>query len=78
MLPPERPGITVFHSGTIRDVDGQLRSAGGRVVAVTAVAPTLGEAQMRSREYAQSVQLDGKQLRTDIGWRDLRRHARAS
>jgi phosphoribosylamine--glycine ligase len=78
MLPPERPGIAVFHAGTTRDDDGQLRSAGGRVVAVTAVAPTLGEAQMRSREYAQSVQLDGKQLRTDIGWRDLRRHARAS
>jgi phosphoribosylamine--glycine ligase len=78
MLPPERPGITVFHAGTTRDVDGQLRSAGGRVVAVTAVAPTLREAQMRSRDYAQSVQLDGKQLRTDIGWRDLRRHARAS
>jgi phosphoribosylamine--glycine ligase len=78
MLPPERPGITVFHSGTTRAIDGQLRSAGGRVVAVTAVAPTLREAQTRSREYAQSVQLDGKQLRTDIGWRDLRRHARAS
>lgn len=77
-LPPDRPGITVFHSGTIRDAEGQLRSAGGRVVAVTAVASTLQEAQMRSREYAQSVQLDGKQLRTDIGWRDLRRHARAS
>jgi phosphoribosylamine--glycine ligase len=77
-LPPDRPGITVFHAGTTRDAGGQLRSAGGRVVAVTAVAPTLAEAQTRSREYAQSVQLDGKQLRTDIGWRDLHRHARAS
>lgn len=78
VLPEDEPGITVFHAGTTRDADQQLRSAGGRVVAVTAVAPTLEEAQRRSREHAESVQLDGKQLRTDIGWRDLRRHARAS
>jgi phosphoribosylamine--glycine ligase len=78
VLPPDRPGITAFHAGTTRDSEGQLRSAGGRILAVTAVAPTLEEAQQWSREHAQSVQLDGKQLRTDIGWRDLRRHARAS
>ena len=78
VLPPDRPGVTVFHAGTTRGSDGLLRSAGGRVLAVTAVAPTLEEAQQRSLEHAQSVRLDGKQLRTDIGWRDLRRHARAS
>ena len=78
VLPPDRPGITVFHAGTASSSDGLLRSAGGRVLAVTAVAPTLEEAQQRSLEHAQSVRLDGKQLRTDIGWRDLRRHARAS
>ena len=78
VLPPDRPGVTVFHAGTTRGSDGLLRSAGGRVVAVTAVAPTLEEAQQWSREHAESIQLDGKQLRTDIGWRDLRRHARAS
>ena len=78
VLPADRPGVTVFHAGTTRGSDGQLRSAGGRVLAVTAVAPTLAEAQQRSLEHAQSVRLDGKQLRTDIGWRDLRRHARAS
>ena len=77
-LPPEQPGVTVFHAGTSAGPDGDLRAAGGRVLAVTAVAPTLAGAQRLSRDHAQAVRLDGKQLRTDIGWRDLRRNARAA
>ncbi len=72
-LPVSEPGVTVFHAGTATNANGELVTAGGRVLAVTAVAPTLGEAQAKSRGYAERVQFAGRQLRRDIGWRELAR-----
>jgi phosphoribosylamine--glycine ligase len=73
-LPTSLPeGVTIYHAGTVRDADGTLRVSGGRVLAVTAVAPTFAEAQRRSRETAAAVQFDGKQYRDDIGWREAAR-----
>jgi phosphoribosylamine--glycine ligase len=76
-LPAEPPDVHVFHAGTRLGAGDSLVAAGGRVVAVTAVAGTLAEAAERSRGYARSVQLEGKQFRSDIGWRDLSRDAGA-
>jgi phosphoribosylamine--glycine ligase len=70
--------VLVFHAGTRRDADGQLVTAGGRVLAVTAVAPTFEEAQRLSTHYAGHVQFRGRQYRTDVGWRELARRAGAS
>lgn len=71
---PETPaGVTIFHAGTRRGADGALVTAGGRVFAVTAVAATLADAQAASRETAAAVQFSGRQLRRDIGWRELAR-----
>ena len=70
--------IEIFHAGTALDPVSGLVTAGGRVLAVTAVAATLGEAAERSLAYAERISLRGKQLRRDIGWRDLTRSARAS
>ncbi|MBI1808632.1 MAG: phosphoribosylamine--glycine ligase, partial [Gemmatimonadetes bacterium] len=75
-LPPDEEGVTVFHAGTRRDASGALVTAGGRVFAVTAVAETLGEAQRRSVAHAARVSFEGRQLRRDIGWRELARGAR--
>jgi phosphoribosylamine--glycine ligase len=72
-LPAAEPGVTVFHAGTARNARGELVTAGGRVLAVTAVAPTLAEAQAKSRGYAERVAFAGRQLRRDIGWRELAR-----
>jgi phosphoribosylamine--glycine ligase len=72
-LPPPRAGVHVFHAGTKRDADGRLVSSGGRVLAITAVAPTLAEAQRASADAASSVVLDGSHFRRDIGWRELNR-----
>jgi phosphoribosylamine--glycine ligase len=72
-LPPAEAAVTVFHAGTARDANGDLVTAGGRVLAVTATAPTLAAAQSKSREYAERVQFAGRQLRRDIGWRELAR-----
>lgn len=77
-LPVVPPDVHVFHAGTRLGAGESLISAGGRVLAVTAVGDTLHEAAERSRGYARSVGLEGKQLRGDIGWRELSRGARAS
>jgi len=72
-LPRAEPGVTVFHAGTATNAKGALVTAGGRVLAVTAVAETLAEAQAKSRSFAERVQFAGRQLRRDIGWRELAR-----
>ena len=68
-------GVTVFHAGTARDAGGVLRVNGGRVLNVTAVAPTFAEAQRLSREAAEAIRFDGKVYRRDIGWREAARLA---
>ena len=60
-------GVTVFHAGTRRHgPDGPFYTAGGRVLAVTGVAPTLEQA--RERAYAATAPIDweGMQVRHDI------------
>ena len=79
-LPPARDGVTVFHAGTKRNAAGTLVTSGGRVLAITAVAPTFAAAQRASADAAGAVSFDGKQLRRDIGWREVARagaHSRA-
>ncbi len=77
-LPAAPSDVTVFHSGTTRGADGMLRTAGGRVLAITALGPTLAAAQQASARYAAQVQFDGRQYRRDIGWRELARSAGTS
>lgn len=72
-LPDPPEGVTVFHAGTRRDAAGQLVTGGGRVLAVTAVAPTLRAAQQASRAHAAHIAFAGRQFRSDIGWRELAR-----
>jgi len=77
-LPPPRADVHVFQAGTRIGAGSSLVAAGGRVLAVTAVADTLRDAAALSHSVAESVELDGKQLRADIGWRELSRGAGAS
>ncbi len=72
-IPPPPDGVTVFHAGTARNAKGQLVTAGGRVLAVSAVGATIAEAAVRSREFAERIEFAGKQFRTDIGWREIAR-----
>jgi phosphoribosylamine---glycine ligase len=75
-IPEELPaGVTVFHAGTARGPDGVLRVNGGRVLNVTAVAPSFPEAQRLSREAAEAIEFEGKVFRRDIGWREAGRVA---
>jgi phosphoribosylamine---glycine ligase len=62
----ELPGVTVFHAGT-KQADGtRVMTAGGRVLDVTALAPTLAEARRRAYEAAGRVSWPGVQYRRDI------------
>ncbi|MEO6527288.1 MAG: phosphoribosylamine--glycine ligase [Gemmatimonadaceae bacterium] len=72
-LPSAEAGIHVFHGGTARDESGRLVTAGGRVLAVSAVAPNVELAQLRSLEFAERIHFRGKQNRSDIGWREIAR-----
>ena len=60
-------GATVFHAGTRRhDPDGPFHTAGGRVLGVTAVAPTLAEARDRAYAAAAPIEWEGMLMRHDI------------
>ena len=76
-LPPREADVHVFHAGTAINSAGDLVTAGGRVFAVTAIAPTLADAQRESARVAGAIEFEGKQLRRDIGWRELERSAGA-
>jgi phosphoribosylamine--glycine ligase len=58
------PGV--IHSGTRRDPDGTLRSAGGRVVCCTGTGDTLAMAREAAYRLVDGVHLDGSQHRSDI------------
>jgi phosphoribosylamine-glycine ligase len=77
-LPDVPDDILLFHAGTRFTERGELVTSGGRVLAVTALASSIADAQRRSLELATHVQFRGKQLRSDIGWRELTRHAGAA
>ena len=60
-------GAVVFHAGTGRHKpDEPFYTAGGRVLGVTAVAPTLAEARRRAYAAAEPIEWDGMQMRRDI------------
>jgi phosphoribosylamine--glycine ligase len=60
------PGVVVFHAGTARDLDGGVVTDGGRVLDVTASAPTLVEARERAYAAAELIEWPGVHFRRDI------------
>ena len=66
-------GVTVFHAGTARHSSGALLAGGGRVLAVTAIADTLGNARARAYRAVDAIDYADGFHRRDIGWRELSR-----
>ena len=65
-------GVKVFHAGT-REEDGNIVSAGGRVLTVCAIGDDLGVARERAYDAARRIRLDGSFYRRDIAHRALRK-----
>jgi len=61
-------GVEVFHAGTRREGD-HIFADGGRVLAVTACAPTIAEAQARAYRAVDAIDWPQGFCRRDIGWR---------
>src|SRR5213078_2422393 len=62
----------VLHAGTAEE-DGRIVTAGGRVLNVTGIGATPGEARDRAYAAAERVEFDGKQMRHDIAARAVER-----
>ena len=58
---PVSPGVYLW-----KDAEGNVITSGGRVMALTARAPTIEEAARRAKEAAATVDFDGKYYRRDI------------
>ena len=62
--------VTCYHAGDKLE-NGTLVTSGGRVLGITAAAPTLKEALRDAYAAAETVEFEGKYLRHDIGQRAL-------
>lgn len=65
----ELEGVKVFHAGTAHNADGELITNGGRVLNVVALADTFTEARELAYEACDRIEFEGKQYRSDIGYR---------
>ena len=67
------PGVKVFHAGTASNADGEIVSAGGRVLGVVAVGDDIAEAAKRAYDGVDAIVWPGGFVRRDIGWRAIAR-----
>ena len=73
-FPPQLPsGTFVYHAGTAKNPAGQIVTNGGRVLGVTALAPTLHAAADAAYAACESIECASKYYRRDIGARQLSR-----
>ncbi len=71
-LPAPAEDLHVFHAGT-ELVSGDVKTSGGRVLAVTALGDSVKMAQKRAYEVLSQIHFDGMQYRRDIGYRAIDR-----
>ncbi len=72
-LPAVPSAVTIYHAGTAQNPAGQLTANGGRVLGVTALAPTLREAATRAYAACDQIRWTNKYYRRDIGAKQLNR-----
>lgn len=63
--------VKVFHAGTSLNANNELVNTGGRVLALTAFGKDIAEALAKSNQAAKTIQWEGKNYRTDIGFEFL-------
>ncbi len=64
--------VVVFHAGTKRLEDGRIVTDGGRVLGVTGLGDTIGQAIERTYAAVEKIHFDGAHYRKDIGAKALR------
>ena len=69
----ENGGAKVFHAGTALDAQGNVVSAGGRVLCVTALGDSVAQAQQRAHAGVDAIGWASGFHRRDIGWRAIAR-----
>ena len=69
--PKPQDDLVVFHAGTVADGD-QVKTSGGRVLCVTALADSVKQAQTKAYDAARDIHFDGMQYRRDIGYRAIK------
>lgn len=72
-LSTEVEGTKVFHAGTALDENGEVVSAGGRVLCVVGLGDTIEEAQKSAYARVATISWDHEFHRNDIGWRAISR-----
>jgi phosphoribosylamine--glycine ligase len=65
--------VKIFHAGTKAGPNGEVLANGGRVLNVTAMAPTIKEAQQRAYAAVDKIDWPGGFCRRDIAWRAIDR-----
>ena len=70
-LPKPTDEVVVFHAGTVAAGD-QIKTSGGRVLCVTALADSVRQAQTKAYDAARGIHFDGMQYRRDIGHRAVK------
>ena len=74
LRPLANSNIVIFHAGTARNPNGQLVTAGGRVLNVTATGPSVESARKDAYSViGKSVDFPGMHYRSDIGSGQIRR-----
>ena len=71
-LPADAADAVVFHAGTTPSDAGPV-TAGGRVLCVTALGDSVGQAQQSAYDLLRGIHFDGAQYRRDIGHRAIKR-----
>ena len=70
-LDEDLPDTRVFHAGTARDADGQVVTAGGRVLCVCGIGGDLAAAHDRAYRRAERIDWPGRFFRSDVGRRAI-------
>ncbi|MEA2120442.1 phosphoribosylamine--glycine ligase [Halovibrio sp. HP20-50] len=69
----EQTGCKVFHAGTAHNAEGDITTAGGRVLCVTALGTTVSAAQRQAYQGVKAIQWQGAEYRRDIAFRAIAR-----
>ncbi len=71
-IPAESSDSVTFHAGSVLE-QGELKTAGGRVLCVVGLGDSVKVAQKHAYDAVDQIRFDGMQFRRDIGWRALKR-----